>query len=70
MVATVTAAKQDKSSEENKDEDYSDLWDVEPFDQSNYWFLKTGNYVFFIDLPNHILYQICFFILTFYYKEV
>lgn len=49
VVATVTAAKQDKSKEESEEIDYSQLWDVQSFDDFNYWFLKPGNCLYLLN---------------------
>lgn len=41
VIATITAPKADADDGAKVEKDYSDLWDVQPFRQNDYWFLKT-----------------------------
>lgn len=46
MIATITAPKADADVGAKAEKDYSDLWDVQPFKQTDYWFLKTGTFLY------------------------
>lgn len=41
VMATITAPKVDIDEGAKVEKDYSDLWDIQPFRQHDYWFLKT-----------------------------
>lgn len=45
VLKAVTEVKPSESTMVLADIDYSKLWDVESFDDSDYWFLKTGVYL-------------------------
>lgn len=44
VMAAVTAAKQDKDSKNVAETDHSKLWEVQHYNETSYWFLKTGQF--------------------------